>query len=162
MTDQTGNNTDRTTDAELEDRADKMFRIVVARRDGDMPTASRLLAELTTTPDGAFTLILGLARSAAWPAVQAKKVYEATGRSIQGIIPMDNGDLTGPEREALTLVALFATDSEADTARALDSAAKIVAANNPPRTQRVITTLVDILAQDGPHIRAFTSPFGSN
>jgi len=161
MTDQTGNNTDRMTDAELEDRADKMFRIVIARRDGDMPTASRLLAELCATADGAFTLILGLARTAAWPAVQAKKVYEATGRSVQGIIPMDNGDLTGPEREALTLVAMFANDTEADTAKAFTSAAEIVMANNPGRTQRVITTLVDVLAQDGPRVRAFTSPFGS-
>jgi hypothetical protein len=37
-----------------------------------------------------------------------------------------------------------------------------VVANNPQRTMRVITTLVDILAQDGPRIRAFTSPFGNN
>jgi hypothetical protein len=161
VTDHTGNNTDRMTDAELEDRADKMLQIVTARRDRDMGTASRLLTELCPTPDGAFTLILGLARTAAWPAVQAKKVYEATGRSVQGIIPMDNGDLTGPEREALTLVALFAADDKQSEASAFTSAAEIVMANNPGRTQRVITTLVDILAQDGPRIRAFTSPFGS-
>jgi hypothetical protein len=158
MTDHAGNN----TDAELEDRADKMFRIVIARRAGDMDTASRLLTELTTTPDDAFTLILGLARSAAWPAIQARKLYERTGRSVQGIIPMDNGDLTGPEREALTLVALFATGDTQSEANAFTSAAEIVMANNPARTQRVITTLVDVLAQDGPRIRAFTSPFGSN
>jgi hypothetical protein len=162
MTDHTENNTDRMTDAELEDRADKMFRIVVARRDGDMPTASRLLAELAATPDGAFTLILGLARTAAWPAIQAKKLYARSGRQVEGIIPMDNGDLTGPEREALTLVAMFATDEKQSEANAFASAAEIVMANNPGRTQRVITTLVDILAQDGPRIRAFTSPFGSN
>ena len=151
------------TEAQLADQADKMWRVVNARREGDMATACTLLDELCTTAEAAFILILTMARTAAWPVLQMKRKFAEANQGVQGITPITSGAvLSTPERKALDLVAAFAMDNPDDERRAFDLVGEIIIANEPATTQRVITTLVDVLAQGGPRIATMQSPFGQN
>ena len=141
--------------------ADRIERMVTARRARDMGTATTLLQGLVRTPDEVFALMLTLARTAAFPAVVARRRMVAAGQGVQGIVPMNN-NLSPAEFTALRMVALFANDNAADADAALNLAGETILRNDPVLTQNVLTTLVDILAQGGPRLRPVLSPFGQN
>jgi hypothetical protein len=126
----------------------KVAELITARAQGKDHTANQLISELIRSQADAFTLMLNLARHAAWPAIHARRTLAEQGEDVGDVIPRTT-DMDECERIAITMVAHFANG---DQAEAVDLAGVITpriterTANGRPLPLAVVAELVDICA----------------
>lgn len=131
----------------------KVSAVLVARKAGHDDIANQLLAELVTTADDAFQLMLTYARHAAWPARNARQELAEQGLHVIELVPV-TGHLPEPGAIAMRMVSAFANDDEA---QAMDIAGMTTLRVMEPGSEHlphmVIAALADICVQGGPNMK---------